>query len=340
MTESPALLSGRVDRRTMLWLIGVVLAGTGVEALTSSNDLLVRTLPLRSVLLLLTWGALAVRRISPLVAGRALLAQGALTALLWSSAQEGSADRVVFAAVAYGVILSIFALMVAPLTQRYIWAGVINLVVLLAAGLTLVPADTLVFGQAFAVLGVHFVAVISLDQYASRVQIAGELDPLTQLFNRRPMVDRLTRGLGSQGAGARSSLVIADLDEFKVLNDTLGHEAGDEALRRVAQVLRQATNPDDAVCRWGGEEFLVFLPNLDGDRAAIVAERLRTQISETGVTASIGVAESADGDTVSTWVGRADKAMYRAKRDGRDRVELAPRQALAPKDSVDGHASR
>ncbi len=325
MPEAPSLLSGRVNRQTMTWLIVAVLAGTVIEAATSSHPLVMPSIPVRVVLLVAIWLALRSQRITPLMAGRLLLAMGVVTALLWSYVLGSTGYRVAFEAVAYGAILSIFAIMVAPLQQRYLWAGLVNLAVLIHAGFTLLPEDAVIVGQTVVVLGIHTVAVATMDQYASRVQSAGDRDPLTQLFNRRPMVQRLTSWIASGGPSrGTSSIVIADLDDFKELNDTAGHEAGDAALCRVADVLRTAVAPRDAVCRWGGEEFLIFLPDLDVEQAVVIAERLRQQVDVTGVTASFGVAQCDPEDTMSSWVSRADQAMYTAKRNGRNRVEVAP----------------
>jgi diguanylate cyclase (GGDEF)-like protein len=117
--------------------------------------------------------------------------------------------------------------------------------------------------------------------------------------------------------------VLLDLDHFKRLNDTLGHEAGDDTLRHVAHVLSAFVRPADHVCRWGGEEFLVILPNADEDLARNIAERLRLRLVDVGVTASFGVAAAEVADTVTRWVRRADDAMYVAKHEGRNVVRVA-----------------
>ena len=122
-----------------------------------------------------------------------------------------------------------------------------------------------------------------------------------------------------------------DLDEFKAINDSYGHQAGDTALHRVGQVCRSRLREVDVIGRIGGEEFAILLPETDSARATEVAERLRQDIAdavipladgrELHITASIGVATLTAKDAdVDRLLGLADKAMYEAKRSGRDRV--------------------
>jgi diguanylate cyclase (GGDEF)-like protein/PAS domain S-box-containing protein len=158
-------------------------------------------------------------------------------------------------------------------------------------------------------------------------------DPLTGLPNRTLALDRLARALArrrrEEGAVA---VVLLDLDHFKLVNDSLGHQAGDELLLALAPRLQDAVRPSDTVARLGGDEFVVVCEDLDGVRAAIqVAERLVGAVSQPLVlgdeehfaTASVGIAlaESADMDP-QTLIRDADAAMYRAKERGRGRYEL------------------
>ena len=131
------------------------------------------------------------------------------------------------------------------------------------------------------------------------------------------------------------TILMLDVDHFKKFNDTHGHLAGDEALKAVSAVLKQATRDIDCVSRFGGEEFLVVLPETGLDGAGTVAERIRQQLAEdrisvgeqsVTVTLSIGVAEfPIDGDSSETLIASADAALYQAKRGGRDRVMIALR---------------
>lgn len=156
-------------------------------------------------------------------------------------------------------------------------------------------------------------------------------DPLTGLCNRRRFLDALAAALRlAERHGGPTSVLMLDVDHFKSYNDTLGHPAGDEALRVVSKVLRDGHRDGDVAARYGGEEFIVLLPGTDTADAAGVAERLRAEIESAPwphrpVTASVGVATSRNlfvGD-LEALIAAADRALYRAKRGGRNRVERA-----------------
>jgi diguanylate cyclase (GGDEF)-like protein len=154
-------------------------------------------------------------------------------------------------------------------------------------------------------------------------------DQLTGLPNRRTL-DRRLRDLMADGAPF--ALVMADLDHFKILNDTHGHEAGDQALRLFGRVLRETLRDDDLIARWGGEEFTVALPGVDGDAAVAATERVREALAialaggrAPRFTASFGIAHTDDGTSdLSDLLRRADQALYRAKESGRNRTMRAP----------------
>jgi diguanylate cyclase (GGDEF)-like protein len=122
------------------------------------------------------------------------------------------------------------------------------------------------------------------------------------------------------------SFMMLDVDHFKSYNDEFGHPAGDDALKIVAQVIRESLRGADVAARFGGEEFAVLLPQTSGEEAITIAERIRERIARTRfprrpVTASIGVAScSAELCASSVLIAAADKALYAAKREGRDRV--------------------
>ena len=160
-------------------------------------------------------------------------------------------------------------------------------------------------------------------------------DGLTGLFNKRYGADRLT-GLIYDARRYRFHLclVMLDIDHFKRVNDTHGHQAGDTVLREVAQRLRSALRQSDLAIRYGGEEFMLLLPHTDQDNALAVTEELRLAIANVpfpldtagqtlAITVSLGVAQLAAEDTPDTLISRADQALYRAKRGGRNRVETA-----------------
>jgi diguanylate cyclase (GGDEF)-like protein len=159
-------------------------------------------------------------------------------------------------------------------------------------------------------------------------------DALTKLRNRAAIHDILRTEIARcQREGASLGAVLVDLDDFKSINDTYGHQMGDAVLRETARTLRESTRPYDAVGRVGWEEFLVVLPGCDRMNAASHAERLRAAIERISVdtpagamriTASMGVAVVSDnaGSNSDSLVCAADEALYRAKRDGRNRVEF------------------
>ena len=158
-------------------------------------------------------------------------------------------------------------------------------------------------------------------------------DPLTGLWNRRSLEDRVN---DLRRDGTQYALAYGDLDYFKTLNDTYGHEAGDQALRLFARVLRDAIRPNDLTARYGGEEFLVVLPDCPIGLAAKILERLREQLALTltsgrvpAFTVSFGLASSIDADTFDEVVAVADQALLVAKAAGRNRTVYAGEPAVA-----------
>jgi diguanylate cyclase (GGDEF)-like protein len=150
-------------------------------------------------------------------------------------------------------------------------------------------------------------------------------DGLTQVANRRHFDDTLAlEWRRAARNGMPLSLLMLDIDFFKIFNDAQGHQAGDDALRRVAQMLRDSVHrAADLVARYGGEEFVVLLPETDSDHAREIAESLRRSIEESGiVTASIGVTTQIPTRDVhpDELVKRADQSLYEAKRAGRNRI--------------------
>lgn len=157
-------------------------------------------------------------------------------------------------------------------------------------------------------------------------------DGLTGLYNHRTFYTLLAEELArSQRSNRPVSLLMLDIDHFKHVNDTYGHQAGDAILRGLSELLGQQLRAIDRVCRYGGEEIAVILPEIDPDTASSIAERLRTSVethlfevnTTIHITVSIGVASSpTDGDSVDTLVAAADAALYVAKRSGRNRVSI------------------
>jgi diguanylate cyclase (GGDEF)-like protein len=160
---------------------------------------------------------------------------------------------------------------------------------------------------------------------------AASTDPLTGLANRRQFNGVLARELARAQRDKRPvSLIVLDLDHFKTVNDSAGHDAGDEVLRLVAAVLTEHSRTVDLPARLGGEEFALILPDTDAEGGVLVAERLRLEVQRRtkrggpGVTVSLGVACSPSGGRdADALVQDADSALYVAKNGGRDRVECA-----------------
>ncbi|MCP4318856.1 MAG: PleD family two-component system response regulator [Hyphomicrobiales bacterium] len=174
------------------------------------------------------------------------------------------------------------------------------------------------------------------DHLRSSVQHSIELavaDPLTGLYNRRYLDSHMQLLIERSIARERLLSVLAiDLDRFKTVNDTYGHDIGDEVLREFAKRIRLTIRGIDLACRHGGEEFIIVLPDTESNTAEKVAERLRREIADVpftvgrdrhqlSITASMGVASlSSPGETPSTLLKRADVALYEAKARGRNRV--------------------
>jgi two-component system cell cycle response regulator len=155
-------------------------------------------------------------------------------------------------------------------------------------------------------------------------------DELTGLWNRRFMARRLSAALrGAERHDHPLSIALVDVDRFKDVNDHHGHAAGDAVLVAVAERIQGAVREEDVTGRWGGEEFLVMLPDEDPSGALTAADRIRAQVGETpvlvehariAVTVSVGCASRRPGDDADTLLRRADQALYDAKRAGRNAV--------------------
>ncbi len=170
-----------------------------------------------------------------------------------------------------------------------------------------------------------------------RLQALAATDELTGLWNRRTFVERVEQEWGrSVRYGRPFAFIMVDIDRFKAINDAHGHQAGDEVLRAVASRLSRVRRPPDFICRYGGEEFALFLPETTLSGGMVAAERLRSALAASpvdlgklgvsiAVTASFGVSAGPDPAirSVDELIAAADRALYRAKAEGRNRVAAA-----------------
>lgn len=208
------------------------------------------------------------------------------------------------------------------------------------------------FGEGDLSHRIHLETDDELDQLASTINWMAEnleknqqaltelatMDVLTGVFNRREFNRRLTIEIErSRREGHPVSLLMVDIDYFKKINDTYGHQSGDDALRHVSALIKAEIRPGDLPARYGGEEFAVILPYADSNEAFVVAERLRNLIAAQDIviqdgqtikaTASLGCSTfPMDAETEEALMSEADAALYRAKRGGRNRVCLAQRE--------------
>jgi diguanylate cyclase (GGDEF)-like protein len=209
----------------------------------------------------------------------------------------------------------------------------------------LVPGDfaeaqTIAFGinsAAYALIAVGFLASVLIEYQQHLSHLATE-DPLTRLLNRRGLQDALSI---SMAHAARKDLPIAaiqlDIDHFKQINDTFGHEVGDHVIQEVAAIIQRMSRASDVVARTGGEEFLLVLPDTDLAAARVLAERIRLGIGDhpllvdnqrIPVTVSLGVTSSSGDVNLDDLSQDADRAMYMAKRAGRNRVATVENRPL------------
>ena len=165
----------------------------------------------------------------------------------------------------------------------------------------------------------------------NRLDKKANSDGLTGLANRRRLSEELDRCHHAvKYYKAACGVVLCDIDHFKKINDSYGHNVGDEVIREIARILKLHTPQDSLAGRWGGEEFLILLKHKSQDEAAQVAERIRRSIQESPmheglrVTASFGVASMRADEDWHRCIHRADEALYRSKRNGRNRVEISP----------------
>lgn len=174
---------------------------------------------------------------------------------------------------------------------------------------------------------------VTIGVYQDRLEKMATTDKLTGLLNRQaldPVLEMVSRS--SRRRNSPLSAILFDVDGFKQINDRFGHLAGDAVLRGLAGLIRRVVRGSDAVCRWGGEEFLILLQDCDIEQAYTVAEKLRRLVAQETfqherhsiqVTASMGVVQYVSGEAYDTMFSRADRALLTAKEGGRNRIEVA-----------------
>lgn len=246
-------------------------------------------------------------------------------------------------------VRSIIALLTkaSSLRRHWFWlGGVIALFIICYAALIVLWGErSLVANELVAlmlVLGGAFTLVVtrlSLMTTADIVRIAklerdAIEDPLTGSYNRRYLESKLDEEIGRAARLNKPlSAVMIDLDHFKHVNDTYGHDVGDKVLRHVCSLIMASVRANDTVIRYGGEEFVVIAPDCDDDDASALGERMRAKIAESAldlpngehlvVTASLGVSSLRAG-SAEAMLRAADEALYAAKRAGRNRLCIAP----------------
>ena len=174
-----------------------------------------------------------------------------------------------------------------------------------------------------------------LQEQLQRERKRAITDPLTGLYNRFALIDKLNAAVGEMDEDERPSLIMLDIDHFKAINDTHGHLIGDRVIRFVAQVLQKNTKGKDTAARYGGEEFTVLLPGTPSVGAKSVAEVIRKAVANAQlvradnrqplgkITISAGVATYQDEEDIMEFINRADQALYRSKNEGRNRTSVA-----------------
>ena len=193
----------------------------------------------------------------------------------------------------------------------------------------------LVLEGIIAIVLLGFCVIMLANEHVTReLKQMADRDPLTGVYNHRAFLDHLEQWLRyADRMHLPVTVLLLDLDYFKRINDTWGHQRGDQALQHVVRVARQCLRESDTIGRLGGEEFAIVLPNATQDEAAMIASRLRIALAAQPLqhagatlplTASIGVACRQAQENGGSLLNRADKAMYQAKREGRDRIVLAP----------------
>ena len=226
-----------------------------------------------------------------------------------------------------GALIGITALINATLSLVQIYMLIVLSDVNLAYGIGLIANST-----GFILVGIGFVTSILITKHKQLKSLTLK-DPLTGLLNRRGMEESLNVSLAAASRSRKwFSAIAIDIDFFKKINDTYGHDAGDKVLQELGAVLSEYTRTQDVCCRLGGEEFVIVQPDTSMEVAVMVAERIREHIEKLEVpyenkliklTSSLGVASFSGDVDIDHLLKNADKALYQSKYEGRNKVSIS-----------------
>jgi diguanylate cyclase (GGDEF)-like protein len=188
------------------------------------------------------------------------------------------------------------------------------------------------FSNLYYILIVSFIVMmitllIIFSIFRLKLEEQAKIDPLTKIYNRHVFYQQIQSKISSSKRyNYPLSIILFDIDFFKKINDTFGHDKGDEILISFAKLLQSQIRDEDILCRFGGEEFIIITPYIDTKAAKELAHRLKNSIEQEDfdihgtLTASIGIATKQDEDTEKTLFKRADTALYISKENGRNRI--------------------
>ena len=175
---------------------------------------------------------------------------------------------------------------------------------------------------------VTFLHATSSDLYLANLKLeeAATIDGLTKIFNRKKLTERICYELNKRNKAEKINIIMFDIDNFKHINDTFGHDIGDEVLEKIAETAKSCIRRQDSIGRWGGEEFMILLPQSSKSEAVEIAEQIRKKIESLNwnkikqVTISLGVAEVREDDDIQSLYKRVDNRLYYAKHHGKNCV--------------------
>jgi len=248
------------------------------------------------------------------------------TLLVWYDSQKNKRIKTVMSFISVAVILVIFAfcktdnIIIDMNTNSYAFVGMIN-IAMFSLCMCMI---------AFSFSAQYLSTEHKLYQYNKKLKQMAGMDPLTQLMNRRAATEEINEIVDKYRNNEESmSIAIGDIDFFKKVNDTYGHDAGDYVLKSLAMMFTETMKNDGFVARWGGEEFLFVFRSMNGDEASLVLNQLRSRIEHTemvfnsdvfNVTMTFGLDEFSMSHGVEGTIKSADDKLYMGKEGGRNRV--------------------